>query len=115
MGGRRRRRRPPTRAPPKAAASHDFYLFYGSLARRHFTFRCLVPEKALRLSERFRSLRRRIGMLQRLVVLLERLEAFPEIPDAADSRKVEQIFAQPLVSRDSWGRGLSFAGAGKSL
>jgi len=40
-------------------------------------------------------------MLQRLVVLLERLEAFPEIPDAADPHKVEQIFAQPLVSRDS--------------
>ena len=54
-------------------------------------------------------------MLQRLVVLLERLEAFPEVPDAADSRKVEQIFAQPLVSRDSWGRGSSCAGAGKSL
>jgi hypothetical protein len=74
-----------------------------------------MPEKALRLSERFRTLRRRIGMLQRLVVLLERLEAFPEIPDAADLRKVEQIFAQPLVSWDSWGRGLLFARTGKSL
>jgi hypothetical protein len=101
MGGRRLRRRASGRVAPKAAASHDFYLFYGSLAGRHFTLRCLVPEKALRLSERFRTLRRRIGMLQRMVVLLERLEAFPEIPDAADSRKVEQIFAQPLVSRDS--------------
>jgi hypothetical protein len=89
MGGRRLRRRPPTREPPKAAASHDFYLFYSSLAGRHFTPRCLVPEKALRLSQRFRTLRRRIGMLQRLVVLLERLEAFPEIPDAADPHKME--------------------------
>jgi hypothetical protein len=30
-----------------------------------------------------------IGMLQRLVVLLERLEAFPEIPDTAGPHKVE--------------------------
>jgi hypothetical protein len=68
--------------------SHDFYLFYGSLAGRHFAPRGLVPEKALRLSERFRTLRRRIGMLQRLVVLSEKLEAFPEISDAADPHKV---------------------------
>jgi hypothetical protein len=81
-----------------------------------------VLKKALQLPERFHTLREGIGMLQRLVAedlftleLLEKLEAFSEIPDVADSRKVEQIFAQPLVSWDSWGRGSSFAGAGKSL
>jgi hypothetical protein len=39
-------------------------------------------------------------MLQRPVVLLERLEALPENPNAADPHKVEQIFAQLLVSWD---------------
>ncbi len=61
-------------------------------------------------------------MLQRLVgeelftlELLEKLEAFSEIPDVADSRKADQIFAQLVVSWDAWGRGSSFAGPGKSL
>ncbi len=62
----------------------------------------------MQLSERFHILRKGIGMLQPLVAedlftleLLEKLEVFSEIPDVADSRKVDQTFAQPLVSWDS--------------
>jgi len=67
------------------------------------------PQKASQLSERFRTLRSEMRALQRLAAeedlftpeLLEKLEALQKILDAADPQKVEQIFAQPPVSRDS--------------
>ncbi len=67
------------------------------------------PQKASQLSERFRALRSEMRALQRLAAeedlftpeLLEKLEALQKILDAADPQKVEQILAQPPVSRDS--------------
>jgi hypothetical protein len=49
----------------------------------------LRAKKTLQLSERFRTLCRGIGMLRRLGMFLETLEAFPEIPDGAGLDKVE--------------------------
>jgi len=68
-----------------------------------------LPQKGSQLSERFRALRSEMRALQRLAAeenlftpeLLEKLEALQKILDAADPQKVEQILAQPSMSRDS--------------